>query len=182
MVIQTKRYTVEEFDEFVNLPENTDNLFEYVGGEILELPSNPYSAKISIRIASRLLLFVDEHDLGHVTGEQGGYQVSGERYAPDVAYISKERQPQIAEAGYNPNPPDLAVEVISPSDEPDKLRIKVGNYLAADTWVWVVDPKAKTVEVYVPGQPVTPLTVDDTLDGGDILPGFKLPLKDIFPD
>jgi Uma2 family endonuclease len=179
MVIQTKRYTVEEFEAFLDA---NDGKYELVGGEIVELPSNPYSSKISIRIASRLLQFVDEHDLGHVTGEQGGYQVSGERYAPDVAYISKERQPQIAEAGYNPNPPNLAVEVISPSDEPDKLRIKVGNYLAADTWVWVVDPTAKTVEVYAPGQPVMPLTVNDTLGGGDILPGFRLPLKDIFPD
>ncbi len=91
---------------------------------------------------------------------------------------------EIAQRGYNPNPPDLAVEVDFPSTETsrDTLRIKIGNYLAAGTVVWVVNVEPKLVEVYAPGQPVKLLGVDDTLDGGDVLPGFTLSVKDIFPE
>jgi Uma2 family endonuclease len=184
MVIQTRRMTVEEFEYFVNLPENAEKLFEFIGGEVVEVPSNPYASYISSRINRRLGNFVEERDLGFVTGEAGGYMVSGERYAPDVAFISKARQPELARQGYNPMPPDLAVEVDSPStyESQQNLYIKVANYLAAGTVVWVFKPESKRVEVYTPGQPVRILGVDDVLDGGDVLPGFTLALKDIFTD
>ncbi|HEX3054121.1 MAG TPA: hypothetical protein VHP83_25935, partial [Aggregatilineaceae bacterium] len=79
MAVQSKRYTVEEFDELVMLPENADKLLEYVGGEIVEVVSNNYSSKIAMRIGARLVLFVEEKGLGHVTGADGGYKVLGER-------------------------------------------------------------------------------------------------------
>lgn len=181
MAVQ-KTMTVEEFDEWVNLPENIDRLFEYIGGEIVEVPSNPYASKFSMRIGRFVGTFVDERDLGHVTGEAGGYIVSGERYAPDVAYISKEKQPELARQGYNPNPPDLAVEVDFPSTykTQEELRVKVANYLAAGTLTWLVRPDLQIVEVYAPGQPMKKVGIDGVLDGGDVLPGFELPVRDIF--
>jgi Uma2 family endonuclease len=60
------------------------------------------------------------------------------------------------------------------------VRVKVGNYLAAGTVVWVIDPERKLVEVYAPGQPVRKVGVDSVLDGGEVLPGFTLAVKDIF--
>lgn len=182
MVIQTRRMTVEEFDEFANLPENADKLFEFIGGEIVEVPSNPYASHLSSRINRRVGNFVEEHDLGYVTGEAGGYMVSGERYAPDVAFISKAKQPEFARQGYNPMPPDLAVEVDFPStyESQQNLSIKVANYLAAGTVVWVFKPESRRVEVFAPGQPVRILGIDDVLDGGDVLPGFTLAIKDVF--
>lgn len=74
---------------------------------------------------------------GHVTGEGGGYRVSAERYAPDVAYLAYDKQAELAREGYNPNPPDLAVEVISSGDtrELALLRVKINNDLAAGTVV-----------------------------------------------
>ena len=182
MVLEKKRLSVEEFDKFVNLPENADKLFEFIGGEIFEVPSNPYSSRVASRINRYLDSFVEENDLGNVTGEQGGYMVSGERYAPDVAFISWESQSELPARGYNPNPPDLAVEVVSPSDDTDPpLSIKIGNYLAAGTIVWVVYPDKKEVTVYVPGEPVKVLKEDDMLDGGVVLPGFQIVVKDFFP-
>lgn len=184
MVIQTRSYTVEEFDEIAELPENADKILEYIGGEIVEVPSNAYVSKICQIIAGEIYIFMKGKDLGHLTGEAGGYMVSGERYAPDVAFISKARQPQLAQRGYNPNPPDLEVEVDFPStpESLENLRIKIGNYLAARTVVWVVLPEKKRVEVYVPDQPVRIIGVDGLLDGGDVLPGFTLPVKEIFPE
>lgn len=106
--------------------------------------------------------------------------VSGERYAPDVAFISKSRQPELVKEGYNPSPPELAVEGLSPTDSESALRIKVVNYLAAGTLVWVVKPETQTVEVYTPGQPVRVLGIENTLDGGEVLRNFKLPMQTIF--
>jgi Uma2 family endonuclease len=119
---------------------------------------------------------------GHVTGEQGGYMVAGERYAPDAAFLSKEKQPTLAREGYNPIPLDLAIEVISPTDSERNIAIKVANYLAVGTVVWVMRPEVKEVEVFVPNQPVQVLTVDDVLDGGEVLPGFTLAVKALFPE
>lgn len=176
--------TVEEFDQFAQLPENADKLLEYVGGEVIEVPSNPYASKIAMIIAVAIGMYLSKKDIGHLTGEAGGYMVSGERYAPDVAFISKQKQPELVKEGYNPNPPDLAVEVDFPSSLHSQrdLRTKVVNYLAAGTVLWVVLPEVKEVEVYVPGQPQKTLKVGDTLDGGEVLPGFKLAVADIFRD
>lgn len=182
MAVQIQRHTLEDFDAFIHLPENADRLFEFIAGEIVEVPSNPFSSEIAILIAAALLSFVRANKLGHVTGEAGGYMVGGERYAPDVAYISSAKQPELAREGYNPNPPDLAVEVISPTDDERPLRIKVANYLAVGVLVWVVYPITQEVEVFAPGQSVKIVTRDGTLDGGDVLPGFTLPVHTIFPD
>lgn len=181
MLIQ-HRLTVEEFDALALLPENADKVLEFIGGEIVEVPSNPYSSKLAMRTGRFIGAFVDDNDLGHVTGEAGGYWVSGERYAPDVAFISKARQPELVHEGYNPNAPDLAVEIVSPTDSERKLRTKVTNYLAAGTLVWVIYPESKEVEVYAPGKPMQLFNVDGILDGGHVLPGFKLAVKDIFPE
>ena len=177
---ESTRISIMAFDDFVQRPENADKLFEYIGGEIVEVPSNPRSSQIGIGLAFHLLTFVDANNLGHVTGEQGGYMVAGERYAPDVAFISFQRQPKLPATGYNPNPPDLAIEVLSPTDTERRLAIKLHNYAVAGTIVWVIDATEKLVDVYVPGQPVRTLTEDDILDGGTVLPGFTLAVRDIF--
>jgi Uma2 family endonuclease len=182
MTIQERIYTVDEFEAFTELTENADSLFEFIGGEIVEVPSNPLVSKLAMIIGAAILAFVQKHKLGHVTGEAGGYVVSGERYAPDVAFISYEKQPELASQGYNPNPPDLAVEIISSnrSDERDKLRIKITNYLAVGTVVWVVKPENKQVEVHVSGAAVMIYREKDTISGGTVLSGFELKVADIF--
>jgi Uma2 family endonuclease len=177
--------TVTDFDIWADLPENRARRLEYIGGEIVEVPSNPYVSMIAVRIIGFLLEYLKVNDLGWVTGEGGGYMVAGERYAPDAAFISRARQPQLARKGYNPNPPDLAVEVISDPDnreEQTALRVKTTNYLAAGVVVWVVDYVMRVVEVHQPGKPVTVLAEDTILEGGDRLPGLMIPVKDIFPE
>jgi Uma2 family endonuclease len=185
MVSQLKpRYTLADFEAFIGLPEHADQVFEYIGEDIVEVPSNPFVSKIAGLILTALNLFLRTHDLGHVTGEAGGYRVNGERYAPDVAFISYVRQPELAHSGYNPNPPELAVEVISDLDnheEQANLRRKLANYLAVETLVWVVNPFDRYVEVYQFGKPVKVVDENGTLDGGDVLPGLVLPVQDIFP-
>jgi Uma2 family endonuclease len=185
MAVQLKqRTTLAEFEAFVERPENLDKRFEFIDGEIVDVPSNPYVSKIAGWILTALNLFLREHDLGHVTGADGGYVVNGEIYAPDVAYISYERQPELAQKGYNPTPPELAVEVISDphnSAEQSNLRRKLAHYRRADVLVWVVDYEARRVEVHTPDNLVQLYDESMTLTGGSILPGFELPVKDVFP-
>ncbi len=177
-----ERLTAAEFDHIASLPENREKRLEYVGGEIVEVVSNNYSSEVAATVLTVVSVHVRRNKLGRVTGADGGYIVSGERYIPDVAYISLVRQPQPSHEAYNPNPPDLAVEVLSPTDDPANLRIKVVNYLRAGTTVWVVDPIRKQIEVYVPGEAPQTLTAADTLKGDPALPGFAVPVHDLFPE
>ncbi|MBZ0291337.1 MAG: Uma2 family endonuclease [Anaerolineae bacterium] len=182
MVIQQKNFTVEAFEAFAQQPENRERRLEYIGGEVVEVVSNPLSSKIAAKVIIYLGMYLLQNDIGHVTGADGGYRVSGERYIPDAAFISYARQPQLAYVeGYNPNAPDLAVEVLSPGNAEEEMTIKVANYLAAGAVVWMISPAEQQVIVFVPGQPAQRLTVKDTLDGGTVLPGFSCAVRDIFP-
>ena len=182
MTIDVRRVTLKEFEAFITDPENVDREFELIGGEIYDVVSNSYSSEIAANIIFFIKLFLRDHKLnGRVTSSDGGYMIGDERYIPDVAYISFERQPQNPHAAYNPLPPDLAVEVLSPSDDPAKIRIKMNNYTLAGTTLWLIDPEQQTVEVYAPDSPATVLHITDTLSSRTILPGFELPVKDIFP-
>lgn len=180
------RISIEEFEAFVELPENEDRLFELINGEIVEkVPSNAFASEIAGLIIFFIHLFLREHNIkGHVTTEAGGYKVAGNRFAPDVAYISYERQAELNRKGYNEFPPELAVEIETNTTSKTErhLRAKVLGYLAAGTLLWVVYPETKEAEVYVPGQPMVKLTITDSLDGGEVLPGFTLALKEIFKD
>lgn len=181
MVTQT-RVTVEEFDRIAALSENADKRLEFIGGEIVEVGSNNYASEVAATVLAAIGIYVKRNNLGRVTGADGSYKVSGERYIPDVAFISRARQPEPCYEAYNPNAPDLAIEVVSPTDQPSDVTDKVANYLAAGTIVWVFHPDKREAKVYQPGQPVQTITRDDTLNGGDVLPGFTLRMRDVFEE
>lgn len=180
MVANIKPVTIRDFEDYVFLPENEDKHFEYVGGDIVEVVSNNKSSRIGAFMLIKMGSFVENYDLGWVTGADGGYVVGEERYIPDAAFVSKSRQLEPSNEAYNPIAPDLAIEVISPTDDRDKLRIKVVNYLLAGTRVWVVDPEKQIVEDYVPNQSPKMIGNNGTLEGGSLLPGFSLPVSKIF--
>src|SRR5438046_756114 len=121
--------SVEEFEKIAALPENADRPLEYIGGEVVEVVTNSLSSRIAANILVEIGSFNKQHNLGYVTGEQGGYKVSGEDYMPDVGFISKATHPKGPRETWVPYSPDLAVEVVSPSDRNSKIAIKVANYL-----------------------------------------------------
>jgi Uma2 family endonuclease len=181
MVFQTRSMTVDEFDQYVRLPENRDRNFEYIGGEVIEVVSNPVSSNLAARITGFLFIHLTQNDIGYLTSSDGGYIVSGERYIPDVGFITYAKQPTLDYFdGYIQNPPDLAVEVSSPGNEDDDMAIKIANYLAADTLVWLLKPPQEQVVVFQSGQPAKVLGIDGVLDGGDVLQNFSLKVADIF--
>lgn len=182
MAIFKRVFTAEEFEAFADLPENADKNFEFVEGEIIEkMATNGYCSELAMRIGRFIGNFVDDSDMGHVTGADGGYKISEERYIPDVAYVSKIRQEALDKrGGYNSVPPDLVVEVVSPTDSLKVLKKKITHYLEIGAIVWVFFPERQQVEIHKPGATVQVLNIDDEIDGGAILPGFRLPLRRIF--
>lgn len=179
-----QRLSVQDFEEFLELPENEDRIFELINGDIVEkVPSNAHASQIAFEIGYQIKRYLDDHDLeGHITGEAGGYRVSGDQYAPDVAYLSKVKQEKLDNKSYNSVPPDLVVEVetnITATSE-RRLKKKIVNYLRAGTTVWVLYPDTAEVEIYTPDKDTLTLGIEDTLDGGDVLPGFKIAVRKIF--
>jgi Uma2 family endonuclease len=176
-----KLMTGEEFEAFALLPENADLLLEFIEGEVHIVVSNNRSSQIAATILAEVRMHVRRNQLGFVTGADGGYRVGRQRFIPDVAFVSKARQAVPSAEAYNPIPPDLAVEVQSPTDSKRKLRRKARRYLEAGTrLVWLVFPRSQTVEVHSPGQPARTLASTEVLDGGAVLPGFALPVQEIF--
>lgn len=141
-------------------------------------------AVVAQRIAMALGTWVAARELGEVVGESG---FTLERdpdtvVAPDVAFLRADRlPPPERDVGFVPAAPDLAVEVVSPSQSLRRVEEKVRIYLRAGTpLVWVAHPGKRTVTVYAPDAEPRTLSKREELDGGDVLPGFALPVSEIF--
>ncbi len=102
--------------------------------------------------------------------------------APDVAFVRAERLREVGRPrGYWPGAPDLVVEVISPNDLYTEVAEKVAEYLEHGTrMVLVLNPRRPNVAVHRPNQPVRILTIDDVIDGEDVVPGWTMPVRDLF--
>lgn len=158
--------------------------YELVRGKLVEMtPVGPRHGRIALRLARRLDEFVEAHRLGYVMVETGfclACQPDTVR-APDVSFLSVKRLPPEDHEGFVPGAPDLAVEVISPTERDADVQDKVMDYLTHGTQlVWVVRPRQRTVTVYRPDGTVRVLQETDTLEGEAVIPGFTLPLKTLF--
>jgi Uma2 family endonuclease len=171
-------------DELLAMGSNAP--YELWEGVLREVsPSSVGPGIIGMRIGSAILVHVDTHRLGYVTNADAGFILNRDPYtvvAPDVGFIRGNRMPSgVYERGFFPGGPDLAVEVISPTDERADIDRKQDLYARAGVpLVWWVDPERRTVTVHRPGQDPEILDESATLDGGDILPGFQIEISHIF--
>jgi Uma2 family endonuclease len=175
---------LEDFEAYAFADEQRDAILEWIHGEVYDVPSNPYVSAIAMRLVILLGAYLAENDLGHVTGEAAGYVIGGQVLAPDVAYTSYARQPDLEARGFGRVAPDLAVEVISSQDnlkERDVLRWKVGVYLSHGVTVWVIDPFGPRVELYAPGQPPQELSLEGVIRAEHLLPGLAIPVAKLLP-
>ncbi|MCE7947590.1 MAG: Uma2 family endonuclease [Chloroflexi bacterium CFX4] len=133
-------------------------------------------------LVAALLPFIRTHGLGQLMAE-AGFLLESEPdtvRAPDVAFISRERIAPIS-GGYYPFAPDLAVEVISPSNSVGAVQAKIAQYFAKGArQVWLIYPAMRTLHVYSSPKSVRILDATDTLEGGDMLPNFSLPVAELF--
>ncbi|MEO8397278.1 MAG: Uma2 family endonuclease [Chloroflexota bacterium] len=185
MALGEKLYTAEEFFEIAALPENEEKRLELDNGVIVDMGSSSrLNTVTAMRIGHFLNAFVIPRDLGYITGADGGFKLSsGRARRPDVGFISKSHGIKLVGIEF-PIAPDLAVEIVSPDEDIFK---KANEYLhSGGKLVWAVYATEKIVYVMHidqdGGLKSFQFGIDDTLDGGDMLPGFTLPVKDIFPE
>lgn len=175
-----RELTLQDFEALANLPENRNRHLEWIAGRMVEVVSNSYTADVTGRLHALLGAFIIDHDSGRIFSAESGFLIGNERYMPDIAFVSYERQPEDCHETWNPHVPELVVEVISPTDDSDDVRVKVTNYLRAGAVVWVVLPLKQHVEVHAPGEWVRVLPAGDVLKGTGLLNGFELPLTKLF--
>lgn len=179
-----RRYTAEEFER---LPEFQAQRYELIDGRLVVKPMPGYEHSW---IADLIRIAVYEYDpkrkLGSMVQEASTRLTPQSVRQPDLSFWVKARAPHPRTKGAATRP-DLAVEIWSPSDveDPSSLataRAKVQSYLVAGVrLVWAVNPANQTVEVYHSGQPaVQTLGLEDTLSGEDLIPGFELPVTNLF--
>jgi len=181
-VSKLERVSPEAFDQFVSLPENLERRFELIAGDVVEMVSNPESSMVTARLTGYLFMYLQRHPIGVLTAADGGYVIGTERYIPDIGFITNKKLQQLPlSEAYLSVAPDLAVEVLSPGNAERTIRVKITNYLAMGTTVWIIDPPMRRVEVYEPGKMLAYFSGSDTLNGGTVLPGFLLSLDDLWP-
>jgi Uma2 family endonuclease len=172
-------YTAEEYADL-----DDDRRTELVRGvlqvrEPLGLAHGFTAAEIARAIAN----YLDTHPIG-VAFARAGYVTERDPdtvRGPNVSYMTYERAKGVKGFGFAQIAPDLAVELLSPSNEPRDIAQKVAEYFAMGArLVWVADPKKRTVTVHAPGALPFVVAGDESLDGGDVLPGFRVEVKKLF--
>jgi Uma2 family endonuclease len=178
---QTKPITVGAFITFILQPENEGRRFELIDGEIVEKMPTQLHALLATLFIFRLSLYFQNNPIGWVFTEIRIKLPNDDLNdtIPDVSVVLK------ADREFNPNEPltfmpDLAIEIKSPTDSLIKMRKKANYYLEnGSKLVWLVDTLRQKVEVYTVDDTEI-LGMNDTLDGGDLLPDFKLAVSDLW--
>src|SRR6267143_149533 len=162
-------------------------VYELIKGELIKVspPPGHEHGLVAMNIAGPLFEYVKTKNLGNVYAAETGYLLEEDPdtvRGADVSFVSRERIEKAKPVqGYWKGAPDLAVEVISPSDTVGRIEGKVAEWLDSGArMVWVVSPKLHIVTIYRSRTDIVTLTEKDTLDGGDVVPGFQINVAEIF--
>ncbi len=177
-------------DELLTMPDRDEHgnycLLELVRGEVRRMsPTGGTHGYICFELGREIGTFIKAHDLGMGFSAETGFLVERNPdsvIAADIAFVSKERLKGVENFDkFIPFAPDIAVEVLSPSNTVREMEEKVDLYFGAGSRiVWIISPKRRTVSVYTAPLEVKILSERDTLDGGDVLPGFSYELSKLF--
>ena len=170
--------------DVIRIEASENRLFELVDGVLVEKAMGARESLLATHISFLLKTYLVANDFGVVLGADGMLRLRPRLVRiPDVAFISWDQIPS-GEFPSKPIPdlyPDLAVEVLSDSNTVAEIDRKLTEYFEAGCRLaWIVDPKTNTADVYTSPTDCRHLKPSQSLDGGDVLPGFKLPLKELF--
>ena len=176
------QYTAEDLE---TMPDG--DRYEIIEGELQERITSSLSSRIASTLGVLLGIWSRSGHPGSLMGSDGGYRIfpwaPNDVRMPDVSFISADKVAKFPSRGWLDVAPDLAVEVVSPTDSASTVQLKAHDYVRAGVpLVWVVFPESRTVEVRRAGtSTIEVLGEGDTLSGGDVLPGFSAPVSEIFP-
>lgn len=175
-------------DELLTMPDD-GLVYELIKGELVKVsppPGHEYGL-VAMNIAGPLYEYAKKHQLGNVYAAETGYLLERDPdtvRAADVSFVRRERIEKAGPIqGYWIGAPDLAVVVVSPTDTVGRIEGEVAEWLESGArTVWVVSPKMHTVTVYRSLTEIVVLTEKDTLEGGDVVPDFQIPIAEIFAE
>ena len=183
MTLQRTDINVDEFEQFIALPENVDRRFELIDGEIVEMSPTEVHNLVGGNFYSALRAFVLPRKLGRVVYEVR-YRIPGDNRnsrIPDISFTVTERLLPVVWKGAATQMPDLAIEIKSPDDRYTDLRRKAAYYLEYGVrLIWLAFPEKRIIEIYRPDADVEILTAEDELKDADIIPGFSVVVADLF--
>jgi Uma2 family endonuclease len=187
MSTTTRLITADELEEMPHRDEHgNDCRLELIRGELKVMsPTKPIHGIVCARLAAALINFVEANNLGMAFGAETGFVVErgpDSVLGVDAAFVSNKQLATVENFDkFFPFAPDLAIEVLSPSNTVREINEKIAFYFAAGSLaVWVFNPKKRTAAVYTSPSEFHMHGEHDTLDGGDVLPGFKLELSKLF--
>lgn len=178
--------TVTTAEALLRLPTGLGERYELVKGELkIMSPAGFEHGEIAMALGERLRAYVRKKHLGAVPAAETGYRLRTNPdtvRAPDVSFVSKARREKLGRLkGYFPGAPDLAVEVVSPDDAAELVKSKVKEYFdAGSKLVWIIYPETRDIVVFRSARKSEVVSFEDTLDGGDVLPGFTCPVRELF--
>ena len=173
-------------EELMQLPDDDGFRYELINGELEKMPSpGPPHGRIAFRLNVHLGRFIVDHGLGEGFANDTGFKLTSNPdtvLAPDFAFVTNEKYQEGSKTeGYWPGPPDLAVEVLSPSDRPGKVKQKISRWFDHGVrQLWILDPKYGTVSVYRSESDITTFSGSDYLEAPDLFPGLRISLDKIF--
>ena len=185
---QLQQINADRFIALVDSPEYADRIVELVEGEIVEMSkASGLHGQITMLLSLKIANYVVDNGLGIVTAAETGFILERNPDGRDtvrgldVAFIRGANAPAVLPDQLVDVALDLAVEVISPSNEAADIRLKIRQLLNAGTaLVWIVYPDLRIVDIHT-RDGATTLNAADNLSGGDVLPGFEIPVREIFP-
>lgn len=172
-------------EELITMPDDGKRR-ELVEGELKEMaPAGALHGDVAMSLGALLKHYVKSKRLGRAPAADTGFILARNPdtiRAPDTAFISRERvPPEGPPEGYWELAPDLAVEVVSPNDTAAEVQEKARGWIEAGVrMVWVVYPKTRSIVVQKSLKDISTLTEEETLSGGDVVPGFECSVKEIF--
>ena len=172
-------------DDLEQMPDDDSVRLELDEGELITMPPVALEhADYESNIDTLLKTYVRKHKLGKVYTGDGGFRLRDDIVrAPDVAFVRRERVPAVQKGGFGKGAPDLAVEIFSPSDSVRQLMRKVKQYFAAGCHtVWIVYPESREVNVLEASGTDRLLKGDDLLEAPELLPGFSVPVSELFEE
>lgn len=182
MAVRERLYTAEEL---LRLPDDGKRR-ELVRGDLREMaPAGNEHGHIAGEIFGELRNYVKANELGRTYAAETGFKIASEPdtvRAPDAAFVSRGRLEEVGSVeGFWPGAPDLVVEVVSPGDTHAEVVEKSLAWLDAGCrMVLIAEPKRKVVTVYRSREDIRILTTDEAIDGADVVPGWQLPVAEIF--
>lgn len=172
-------------DELLRMPDDGFR-YELIAGELRKMnPAGGQHGRVAMTVGLSLAQHVRANDLGAVYAAETGFRIASRPdtvRAPDAAFVRKERTDEMGDVqGYLPGAPDLAVEVVSPGDSYSEVVEKAFDWIDAGTrLVMVVDPRRRNVTLYRSREEIRVLSGDEVLDGGDVVPGWRVPVRELF--